>query len=99
MPKQATFSFELEAELHDQFMAEAKAADRPAAAVVRDFMHEFVMRQRDGRAHDAWIRAEVEQALRELDEPGAVLISNEDVEAEWRQRRAELMRRLDAGLS
>jgi len=45
---------------------------------------------------DDWIQSEIEQAMRELDGPDAELVDNEDVEAEWRQRRAELIGRLAA---
>jgi formylmethanofuran dehydrogenase subunit E len=53
-------------------------------------------RQRRAHAaaeHDAWFRAEVEQAIREADAPDAVWISNEEIKLEmaelrkeWRQR-------------
>ena len=92
MPKQAMFTLKLESELHDQFMAEAAAADRPASQLVRDFMRDFVRRQRDARAHDAWFRAEVEQGMREADDPNVPLVPDQEVASSWRQRRAELVK-------
>ena len=67
MPKDAIFTLKLESDLHEAFMAEAEASHRPASQLVRDFMREFVERQREARAHDAWFRARVQEAL---DEPG-----------------------------
>jgi predicted transcriptional regulator len=93
MAKAAMFTVKLESELRDAFMAEAEAVDRPASQIVREFMRDFVRRQRDARAHDAWMRAEIEQGLREADDPATVTVSNEEVEAamdrqlaEWRER-------------
>jgi len=63
MAKEAVFTVKLEPELRDAFAAEAEAADRPASQIVREFMREFVQRQREAREHDAWFRAEVQRAL------------------------------------
>lgn len=63
MAKEAVFTVKLESDLRDAFAAEAQAAHRPASQIVREFMREFVQRQREAREHDAWFRAEVQQAL------------------------------------
>jgi predicted transcriptional regulator len=91
--KEAVFSLKLEPELRADFMAEAEAADRPASQVVREFMRDYVRQQRAARAHDAWFRAEVERGLVDLADPNAELVPNEQVEAEWRVRRAEMVKR------
>ncbi len=65
MPKEAVFTVKLESDLRDAFAAEAEAAHRPASQIVREFMREFVERQREAREHDAWFRAEVQQTLRD----------------------------------
>lgn len=52
MPKTPAFTMKLEPELRDAFMAEAKAAHRPASQVVRDLMRDFVQRQREAREYD-----------------------------------------------
>jgi hypothetical protein len=93
MPKESVFSMKLESELRNQFMAEAAAIDRPASQLVREFMRDFVRRQRQARQHDAWFRAEVEQGMREADDPGTLRISQEDVTESWRRRRTELAKR------
>jgi predicted transcriptional regulator len=93
MPKESVFSMKLESELRDQFMAEAAAVDRPASQIVREFMRGFVRHQRQEREHDAWFRAEVEQGMREADDPDTRRIPHEDVTASWHQQRTELVKR------
>jgi len=44
--------------------------------------------------HDAWFRGEVEQALREADDPNAEWISDGDAKASWAVQRAELRARI-----
>ena len=63
MAKEAVFTVKLEAELRDAFMAEAEATHRPASQLVREFMRDFVQRQREAREHDAWFRLKVQEAL------------------------------------
>lgn len=93
MPKEAMFTLKLEPELRQEFMAEAAAADRPASQIVREFMRDFVRQQRAAREHDAWFRAEVEQAMREADDPSVKRIPQEEIAAKWHRRRAELVKR------
>ncbi|MDR6294277.1 putative transcriptional regulator [Inquilinus ginsengisoli] len=93
MSKEAMFTLKLESELREQFMAEAAATHRPASQIIREFMRDFVTRQRAAREHDAWFRAEVEQGMREADNPTVERIPQEDVSTKWRRQRAELMKR------
>ena len=93
MGKDAVFTMKLESDLRDQFLAVAEAMDRPASQIVREFMREFIQRQRETREHDAWFRGEVEQAMREADDPTVTRISHEDVQSNWRRQRAELVKR------
>jgi hypothetical protein len=51
-------------------------------------------RQRQEREHDAWFRAEVEQGLREADDPTVRRIPNVVVRQRWRERRASLLKRI-----
>ncbi len=62
MPKDAVFTMKLEAELRDDFVAEAEAAHRPASQVVRELMREFVRRQREERDYETFLRGKVEQS-------------------------------------
>lgn len=92
MAKDAMFTMKLEVELRDSFMAEAEAADRPASQLVRAFMRDFVQRRREAREHEAWFRGEVEQGVREADDPAVARIPDADVTRAWRRRRAELVK-------
>jgi hypothetical protein len=91
--KEAVFTVKLEAELRDAFLAEAAATHLPASQLVREFMLDFVKRQREAREHDAWFREQVEQSVREADDPGVRRISNDDVRSKWQQQRADLLKR------
>lgn len=93
MSKEAMFTLKLEADLHDQFMAEAAATHRPASQLVREFMRDFVKRQREAREHDAWFRSEVEASLREADDSRIKRVPNEEVVSSWREQRAGLVAR------
>jgi hypothetical protein len=84
MAKEAVFTVKIETELRDAFMAEAQATHRPASQLVRELMRDFVERQREAREHDAWFRAEVEQAMREADDPNVKRIPHEVVEERTR---------------
>lgn len=94
MSKETVFTMKLEAELREAFMAEAKAAHRPASQVARELMREFVERQREAREYDAFLRQKVEAARASVQvERGR---SNEEVESEAAARRAELLRQSDS---
>jgi predicted transcriptional regulator len=79
MPERLVLTVELDAELSRQLAAEAAAAGRSASDLVRDLVGDFIERQRQAREHDAWFRAEVEQGLREADDPNVELIGHEEV--------------------
>ena len=90
MSKEAVFTMKLEPELRADFMAEAEAAHRPASQVVRELMREFVRRQRESREYDEFLRRKVEAARASM---GTGLgRSNEEVEAEFSARRANMNR-------
>ena len=93
MAKEAVFTMKLEPELRDEFMAEAQAADRPASQILRELMREFVQHQREARDYNEFLRRKVETA-RESMRAGRGR-SNEEVEAEFSTRRAELLRKAD----
>lgn len=62
--------------------AAAGARRRPDTAARQRRAHE-------ASAHDAWFRAEVEQALREADDPNAVWMSNDEVKRQSARSRAK----------
>ena len=93
MSKDAVFTMKLEPQLRDAFIAEAAAAHRPASQIVRDLMRDFVQRQREARDYEGFVRRKVDIARTERE--AGLTFSNEDVEAEFAARRADLLRKAD----
>jgi Arc/MetJ-type ribon-helix-helix transcriptional regulator len=79
-----------------QLAAEAAAADRSASELVRELVGDFIERQRQAREHDAWFRAEVEQGLREADDPEVELIDHEEVAEGWRRMREQWAKKINS---
>lgn len=44
-------------------------------------------------AYDEWFRAEIAAAIAEADDPNTKWITNEEVQASWKKKRAELLKR------
>lgn len=86
--KEAVFTMKLEPALRDEFMAEAKAVDRPASQIMRDLMRDFIQERQQAREYDAFVRRKVEIALASMEDGGG--IPNEVVEAEFAALRAEV---------
>ncbi|NMG17643.1 antitoxin of toxin-antitoxin stability system [Aromatoleum bremense] len=91
MSKQAVFTMKLEAELRDEFMAEAEAAHRPASQVLRELMREFVQRQREAREYDEFLHRKVEAGRASM--RAGQGRSNDEIEAEFAARRADVANR------
>jgi predicted transcriptional regulator len=89
---EATFTFRVDEALKDEFSTAAKARDRTGAQLLRDFMREFVQRQRDAAAHDAWFHQQVQVGLDAAN--AGDLLSSEEVEAEAETWRKQTRRRL-----
>ncbi len=88
MPKEAVFTLKLEAELRDEFMAEAEAAHQPASQVARELFREYVRRQREARDYDNFLRQKVEAGRASIRAGKGA--TNEEVEAAFAARRARL---------
>ena len=88
MPKEAVFTLKLEAELRDEFMAEAEAAHQPASQVARELFREYVRRQREAREYDNFRRQKVEAGRASLRAGKGA--TNEEVEAAFAARRARM---------
>lgn len=86
MSKEAVFTMKLEAELRDDFMAEAEAARRPASQILRELMREFILRQREARDYDEFLRRKVEAGRAAMH--AGIGQSNDEVEALFAARRA-----------
>ena len=89
MSKEAVFTMKLETSLRDQFMAEARALDRPASQVMRDLMREFLMRQQQERDYRDFVHSKIE-AAREDRQAGRGR-EHAAVEADFAARRAGLL--------
>jgi len=88
MPKEAVFTMKLEPDLRAEFMAAAETAHRPASQILRELMREFVRRQHDQQEYEEFLRQKVDKAR--LSVAAGRGRSNEEVEAEFAARRAEL---------
>lgn len=97
MAKETMFTLKLEAELRDAFMNAAAHVDRPASQVVRELMRDFIQKQQDTQAHEAWFRAEVAQGLREADDPAIERVPHSEVATSWQRQRAEWIKHAETG--
>lgn len=52
---------------------------------------EALRRTHEAASHDAWFRAQVEEALREADDPDTAWMAHEDVTADMAMQRARIM--------
>lgn len=93
MSKEAVFTLKLEAELRDAFMAEAAATDRPASQIVREFMRDFIERQKQEREYTEFLRRKVEKARASI--AAGKVFTQEEVEAQVAERRERLLRKAD----
>ena len=89
MSTKTVFTMKLEPELRDTFMAEAAAADRPAAQVLRELMRDYIKQQRDERAYEAFLRNKIDIARASV--AAGQGRSNQDVENDFAARRTALL--------
>ncbi len=94
MSKVAVFTLKLEADLRDAFMKEAAESHRPASQIVRDFMREFVKKQREQREYDEWLDADLDRAIKAADDPSTKWYTHEEVVADMERQRQSLLKRL-----
>ncbi len=90
---EAIFAFRVDDELKSAFVKLAEAQNRSVSELLVELMRREVAPLNQAIDHDAWFRIEVEQALREADDPAIDRVPNEIVEAEWLGQRAELVKR------
>ncbi|MCJ2055801.1 hypothetical protein MKL09_04470 [Methylobacterium sp. J-048] len=91
---EATFTFQVDETLKNEFSQVAQDRDRNGAQLLRDFMQAYVQQQRDETEHDAWFRRQVQIGLKSAN--SGRVIAAEEVEARFAARRATTQRRLDA---
>lgn len=88
MSKLAVFTLKLESELRDQYMAECEASHRPASQIVREMMREFVHAQKESREYEEFLQRKVDASRASI--RAGREISNDDLEAEFAARRAQV---------
>lgn len=91
---ETTFTFRVDEALKTEFATIAKAHDRTGAQLLRDFMREYVQRQREADEHDAWFHRQVQASLDSAN--AGRLVPAAEAEAKFAARRAVTRRRLDA---
>ncbi|MDY0073971.1 MAG: hypothetical protein RBR77_15185 [Thauera sp.] len=89
---EATFTFRVDEALKAEFSTAAKARDRSAAQLLRDFMRDFVRQENEVVAHDAWFRRQVQIGLDSAN--AGEIISAAEVEAEAEVWRVETRRKM-----
>ena len=89
-----TFTVDLDDETLAAFDALAATKGHGRAAMLEQLVHEFLQFEAETPEYDAWFRHEVEEGLREMAEPGAEFVSDEEVSRLWASQKQELMRRL-----
>ena len=70
-----------------QFDAQALKSSRTNAAA-----SQRLKRVHSAAAYDKWFSDEIDQAIKEADDPATKWVSNEDAKAGWAKRRAELVK-------
>lgn len=88
MSEQTRLTLTVDADLRDDFLAEAETAHREAGDLIQELMRDFVERQKEARAYNDFLRRKVEKARASA--AAGRLRSNEDVEAEFAARRKAL---------
>jgi predicted transcriptional regulator len=88
MPKEAVFTMKLESSLREDFIAAARASDRPASQVIRELMREYIRRQNENQAYDAYLAQKVERGRQSIRSGEGV--DNEEVERLFAERRARV---------
>lgn len=83
---EATFTFRVDETLKTEFSTAAKARDRSAAQLLRDFMRDFVQGQQKDTAYDAWFRRQVEIGLDAANADEVISAAEVEAEAQaWRE--------------
>lgn len=73
-------------ELKTAFADAARASDRTASQLLRDYMRAYVRKQKKTTEYEAWFRKKVDEGLRDLDAGRSY--SSEEVEADIAKRRS-----------
>ena len=88
MAKEAVFTMKLESSLREEFIAAARASDRPASQVIRELMREYIRRQSESQAYDVYLAQKVERGRQSIRSGEGV--DNEEVERLFAEQRARV---------
>jgi predicted transcriptional regulator len=88
----ATFTIRVDDELKNAFTAAAKAKDRTAGQLIRDFMRDYILKARDDDAYEAWYTRKVEAGR--ADAAAGRVHSSEEVEAHFAKLRADALKKV-----
>jgi predicted transcriptional regulator len=91
---EVTFTFRVGNDLKDAFTQAARAQDRTAAQLLRDYMREVVQRQREDADYESWLRRKLEAARASV--RAGRHASAETVAAEFAALREETRRGFDS---
>ena len=80
----------------DQFRTDTRQFDPTVTIVRRADTSERMKRAHEAAAHDTWFRAQVEQGIKEADDPSTQWVSNEAVKATSAKRRAAWAKKAQA---
>jgi len=89
---EATFTFRVDEELKAAFTTAAKASDRNAAQLLRDYMRERVKQYKQEADYGTWFRQQVREGIADAD--AGNLMPADEAEAEFAAMRAEAHRKL-----
>ncbi|AEF47771.1 hypothetical protein JK621_17955 [Serratia plymuthica] len=87
---ESTVVIRVDEELKIAFASAAKAADRTASQLLRDFMRDFVSRQTHQKEYEQWLQEKVDLSRKALNE--GKITDNEAVETYFAERRSKLIR-------
>lgn len=88
----AVFTFHVDEQLKEQFIAAAKEHDSSVDQLLCDFMHDFITAPRSDAEYDAWFRREVKAGLDDAN--AGNLLTDEEAEAEFAPIREAARRKL-----
>lgn len=87
----------LKNELHIARFDMLDATNYSAVSIVGKSRGDTATRMRrahEAAAHDKWFREQVEQGIKEADDPNTQWVSHEEAKASWAKKRAELLKRV-----
>lgn len=88
MSKDAILTLQVDVELHDAFMAAAKASHRPASQIIRDMMRDFVGQQGSNPDYVAFLQRKADLARSQI--ASGDTLSDEEVEREFAEKRTAI---------